>query len=342
MEPKGRAIDGFVKSPPAGLKAALICGPDAGSVRERAETLARSVCPDLSDPFRVAVLGAKEIEQDPARLADEAAAISMMGGRRVIRVRDARDATAAAFSSWLDQGPGDALVVVDAGELPKSSKLRKLFADGNETAVILCYGDEAGALEGVILDSLKAHGLKPDADALAFLTAQLGGDRGITRSELEKLALYCGPDAGIVTLADARQMVGDSADIGFDEVIDGACEGDPKRLDHGLSRLIADGTAAVQVLRVVQTHFNRLLTLRMGTDRGQSLDGLIRGMKPALPWPRQQALQRQVPRWPAIELGRALHLLVETEIQAKSTGMPDQAALGRALLSLAIKSGGRR
>ena len=73
--------------PPPGLVAALIYGPDQGLVRERADKLARTVVPDLSDPFRVADLDESALGADPARLADEAAALSMLGGRRVVRVR---------------------------------------------------------------------------------------------------------------------------------------------------------------------------------------------------------------------------------------------------------------
>ena len=40
---------------------------------------------------------------DPARLADEAAAISMMGGRRAMRVRGAGNGLAALFESFLEE-----------------------------------------------------------------------------------------------------------------------------------------------------------------------------------------------------------------------------------------------
>ena len=74
MEIKSAQIDRFVANPPANLVAALIFGPDRGAVRERANALARSVVPDLSDPFRVADLDEDKIASDPAILRDEAAA----------------------------------------------------------------------------------------------------------------------------------------------------------------------------------------------------------------------------------------------------------------------------
>ena len=84
-----RDADRFVAQPPKTLRVALLFGPDAGLVQERAEKLLKTVAPDLSDAFNVADLNENVLLADPARLADEAAAISMMGGRRVVRVRGA-------------------------------------------------------------------------------------------------------------------------------------------------------------------------------------------------------------------------------------------------------------
>jgi len=47
--------------------------------------------------------------------ADEAAAISMMGGRRVVRVRGAGNELADLLDSFLDDPKGDALVVIEGG-----------------------------------------------------------------------------------------------------------------------------------------------------------------------------------------------------------------------------------
>ena len=92
--------------------AALIFGPDQGLVRERAETLIKSVVPNLKDPFLIADLDDGTLASDPARLFDEAAAISMLGGRRVVRVRGAGNSLAKLFERFLDDPAGDALVVL--------------------------------------------------------------------------------------------------------------------------------------------------------------------------------------------------------------------------------------
>src|ERR1700748_1300058 len=147
---KSHEADRYAANPPKGLAIALVYGPDAGLVQERAEKLLKSVVPDLTDPFNVADLSETVLQADPARLADEAAAISMMGGRRVVRGRGASNDLAVLSETFLDDPPADALVVVEAGDLSKSAALRKLFEGDDKAAAIACYADNVRNLEDVV------------------------------------------------------------------------------------------------------------------------------------------------------------------------------------------------
>ena len=165
---KTQEADRFAANPPKTLRAALVFGPDAGLVQERTEKLLKSVVPDLTDPFNVADLSEGVLLSDPARLSDEASAISMMGGRRVVRVRGAGNALTDLFETFLesDERPGDALVVVEGGDLSKGTGLRKLFENDDKAAAIACYADTARNLEDVVRDTLRAQGLSIAPDAL--------------------------------------------------------------------------------------------------------------------------------------------------------------------------------
>src|SRR4051812_33635211 len=133
------------------LRAALFFGPDGGLAHERAVGLVKHVAGASDDPFRVVELPATALKDDPARLADEVAAMAFGGGRRVVWIRDAGDALASGpLADVLADSPGDAVIVLEAGDLPARSSLRKLI-DGSERAVSVgCYHDEARDLAGVI------------------------------------------------------------------------------------------------------------------------------------------------------------------------------------------------
>jgi DNA polymerase-3 subunit delta len=326
--------DRFADKPPASLKAALFFGPDQGLVHERAERLAKSVVDDLTDPFRVSDLDEAALNSDGARLFDEAAAISMLGGRRVIRIRSAGNALAKLFESFLEDSVGDALVVVEGGDLQKSATLRKVFEEADNAAAVQCYGDTAQSLPGVVRDTLKAFGLTISADALDDAVSRLGSDRGITRRELEKLALYAHGQKS-VTLDDVRTTMGDEAEVRIEEVCDSAGEGDLKRLDLALARVWGEDMNAIAVVRTVLGHFQKLLAAKAAMQRGENIDGAMRKMWPPIHFTRTASFKMQATRWNEDKLGEALDLLLETEALCKTTGVPNEAVLGRALFNIA-------
>lgn len=338
MEVKVSGAERFVGHFPSHLVAALVYGPDQGLVRERAVTVAKSALDDLNDPFRVAELDESVLESDPARLWDEAAALSMTGGRRVVRVRSANNGLAPIFQKFLASPPGDALVVIEAGELAKSGALRRVFEAADNAAAIPCYPDDGRALEDLVRRHLKSYGLSIDEDALNYAVSRLGSDRGITRSELEKLALYAMGEK-TVTEVHVAAVMGDESELRMDQALDAAGEGDFSRLDKRLAQLWAAGIQPVAVLRGAMGHFQRLLSVRAEMDDGGNLMAALKKLRPPVHFSRENSMKAQVSRWSLLQLEAALDLLYEGEALVKTTAIPGEAACGRALLSVAALAG---
>ena len=331
---KSHEADRFVATPPKALQAALVFGPDAGLVQERAEKLLKTVVPDLTDPFNSVDMSEAALLDDKARLFDEAAAISMMGGRRVIRIRGGGNELAGLFESFLDEHVGDALVVIEAGDLNKSSALRKLFEGDKSAAAIACYADNARDLADVVRDELKAQGFALVPGAVEEAVSRLGSDRGVTRRELEKLALYA-HGAKQITAEDVRAVMGDESQARSESAFDAAGSGDMVRLDLELERLWVADTAPAQVLRGALGHFQRLMLAKEGMARGEQLDTVMRKFFPPIHFSRADSFKAQARNWNAEKLADALDLLLEAEGMTRTTAMPAEAITGRALFTIA-------
>ena len=209
-----------------------------------------------------------------------------------------------------------------------------------------CYLDEGIGLETTIIETLRDHGVTADADALAFLTAHLGGDRLMTRSELDKLACYVG--SGTATLDDALACIGDGAALSMDDLCFAVTGGNHAVAQRTLARLLDEGTATIAVLRGLTRHFTRLHTVGGGLADGQSLDVALRSLRPPVFFKWADAFKTQVRQWPLARLGDALSQLLETEAACKSTGAADRALTERLVIRLTeagaafARSGGRR
>jgi DNA polymerase III subunit delta len=331
-------LGAFLAKPDAALRAVLIFGPDAGLVRERADKLAQAICADPKDPFRVADLAAAAFTADPARLHDEAAALSFTGGRRLVRVRDASDTVGALFERFLNAPPpGDSLVLVEAGELSTRSSLRRAFEAAQAAMAVACYPDGKRELEELARAVLGARGVTIAGDALVYLVDHLGSDRLASRGELEKLALLVG-DGGRVGLAEAAAAIGDGAALDLDDVVFATTEGAAAALERSLTRAFLEGESAIGVLRTLMRHFQRLHVTAARMSAGMGAEEALRMLRPPVFVMHQEHFKRQLRLWSVARAERALALLIDAELNAKTTGLPAEAICRDALLRIARRA----
>lgn len=339
MKVRPAEAESFLAAPAEGIHGVLLYGPDSGLVRERAHALTKCIAGRTDDPFLVAELGPADISEDPARLNDEARALPFGGGRRVVRLRAAGDGTANALEGALGalagaEGPAPSLIVVEAGELTPRSSLRRLFEGAPTAAAVPCYLDEGAGLTRLIADTLAEDGLEAEPDALAWLAANLGADRGVTLSELAKLALYRAGEKA-VTLEDCRAVIGDAAAHDIEDAAFAAGEGDAAALETALGRAFQEGINPVSVLRAAQRHFQRLHLVAGRVARGTPLDTAVKGLKPPVFFKLAPRFRAQARAWSPARLATALDLLTEAEIQSKSTGQPERLICRRVLMRIA-------
>ncbi len=342
---KGKGVDAFVARRDAKFAAILVYGPDLGLVRERADRIARQVCADFKDPFNYLELTDADVKSDPSRLADEAAALSMMGGERVVRIRTNGEAASAAAKLVVDGLDGGHLkptgiVLIEAGDLAKSSGLRKLF-EGSKAAIALpCYADAPSDVRAIAEDAARKEDLRFDSEALDLLVLLLGEDRGVSRAEIDKLILYKGPravrdGAGVITLDDVRAVLVDTVSDAAGDAAGAAADGAQARLARALHRSAVAGASPVGTVRAMQREFTRLRAARGLMADGLSAESAMGKLRPPVFFMEKRSFEARLNRWSLEKLDAALDLLIEAELGAKSTGLPDEEIVERAALRIA-------
>lgn len=332
-------IASFLNKPDDSIRVVLIYGPDEGLVRERANRLAKSIVPDLQDPFRVATLDASSVRGDPARLPDEMASLSLTGGRRLVRLLNADEDMAEPVLKLLGFLPaGDSLLLVEAGELKKKSRLRLACEEAASACAIACYVEEGAALSKTVSDFLAREGIRAASDVVAVLAESLPPDSMAMRGELEKFALFVGK-GNVATMTDVHAAVGDAGAAETDALVLAVGAGDARRAMQLIDRLYAEQTSPVGLLRAAQRHFLRLQWARAEMDKGVSAPDAVKRLKPPVFWKHESALIAQLRRWTCARTEQALRRLYDAEAAVKQTGTPDTAYCAQVLLGLASLKG---
>ncbi len=316
--------------------ACLLYGPDSGQVSERAAALAARIVPDVQDPFAVVEISAARLQEDTAVLADEMSAIGL-GGRRLIWLRNMPAGLGTSIGKMLDQA-GEAaasgcFVLMTAGELPTSSRLRQWCEKSAFAASIGCYAEEGQALARRGEQALAAKGFRADRDALNLMAARMGGDRGQLQQAVEKLALYAG-DQTHISLEMADQCLSDGSESSLEHVAMAVARGDLLGVQDGARQALEQHLPPVAILRAVYRHMRRVQEVSHAMDTGSSADMAVKGLKPPVFFKLQRSLAEQAKRWHAKPgaLDQALLTLYQTEIDCKKSGRPVELLCIRALL----------
>jgi DNA polymerase-3 subunit delta len=323
----------------------LAYGPDTGGVRDmlkRAEA-AISGGKDI-DPLSKIHITPDALSADPAKLYDEAAQQAFFGGPKIIHVGPVTDTHAATLASIVEDDL-PAYVLIEAGNLPPKSKVRKLFESAKKAYAIACYLDAERDIDQLIDTILAGNGVRVSRDARLFLRSQLGNDRSVTRQELEKVALYAG--AGIegeaaksIELEDVRALIGANAAETTDDIAAAAFSGLGDKADHLLGNALREETNGVEIVRALARRCLRLITAAHHVESGKTQEEAVKALRPPVFWKDKGAFSAQLSRWKLSRLEACLSLIVQAETTLKGQGPSPESTLGRLVMQIAMA--GRR
>lgn len=337
MKLSAREANGYFAKPDAGKTGLLIYGPDAMRIAlKRQQVIAALIGPTGEEEMRLTRIPAADLRKDPAALIDAMTAQSFFLGPRVAFVEDAGDGLAKTIAPALaDWRPGDAQVVVTAGQLNARSALRKLFEGHNNAFAVGIYDDPPSRAE-IEAELARAKITMPDRDVMDDLTALSKDlDPGDFRQTLEKLALYKLNDPAALSSEDIANCAPTSTEAGLDDVINIVAEARSGEIGPIMRKLQAQGVQPVALCIATLRHFKTLYAA--ASDPGGAAQGIGK-LRPPVFGPRRDRMLRQAQGWGIFNLEAALGLLVETDLKLRSASQhaPAMALVERCLIRLAM------
>ena len=334
MKISGEAAARFCSSPDKTLLGALLHGPDSGLIALRRAELAARITE--GDDLRLTRLDAAEVRRDPAAIDSALRARGFFPGRRAVVVAGAKDALAKPLGEILREvTPEDAFLILEGEGLSGRSALRRLFEGNRRLAALGLYPEPPGPAE--IREQLAAaglvHGLADEAMAeLAAAAQEL--DAGAFRQFVEKIALFGLGLGRPLGSGEIVALLPRTSDAGLDRLIEAVAEGKVAEIGPLIGRVSAAGVTPTSILIAAGSHFRRLLSVASAAGGPEQALGRLR---PPVFGPRRDALMRQMRRWGAPRLERAVRLIFEASRTLRSPGIrPDKAIVERALIRLAM------
>jgi len=326
----------FLAKPDTAKTGALFFGPDAMRIAlKRQDLVATLVGPNGDSEMRLTRINGADVRKDPALLVDALKAQGFFPGQRVVLIEDATDALTATFDVAIqDWQPGDAMMVVTAGQLNAKSKLRKLFEASGSCVTIAIYTDPPSREE--IEATLQKSGIRNiDQTAMTDLTnLSQELDPGDFRQTVEKLALYKIGDDTPVSPADIIACAPASSEAVLDDAVNYAADGNVAAVAPQMHKLAGQGVNPTTLCIGATRHF-RQLHAAASSDQGP--EAALSRARPPVFGPRRDKMVRQARQWGTIRLEAALKVLMDTDLALRSSRpVPAMAMIERAFIRIAM------
>jgi DNA polymerase-3 subunit delta len=322
-----RAVD----QPNPDVRFYLFHGPDEAQSRALGQRLIEGLG---ASKFIVA---AGAVKSDPAVLADEASAMSLFGGKRVIWIEPAGDEIAAGLEALLEAPAPESPVVAIAGSLRKTSAVLKLAEASPAALAFAAFVPEGQEAVRMVIDVGRRFGVKVPPPLAELIAESCGNDQAIAGQELQKLALYVGasPESPKELDHDAVEAVGAALTEGnLPRLADLALSGQVAQLADELARL-PSAAEAIPIVRALQRRLLMLVPVRARMERGESADAVLTSAAKSFFWKDKAIIAKLLRLWDADGLATVAERVGKLERSLMFSPAPEREALGEELLTIA-------
>lgn len=324
----------FTDKIPSNIKVFLSYGNDEGLVFEASENVAKKINPDLNDAFNIEHITTDQIKSNPEAIYMAANSTSLMGGMKLIIIKEATDNFTQGIKEFLNS-PSDAFIVLfGSAGLSKKSTLVQAIENASNAAALGCYADDTSSLRQLIIQTLQENQVKSSEEVVNFLISKLGADRKMTRSELDKLMTYLGEEK-VLTLEAAIKCIDDASALSFENLTDAIFSKNRKEVSNSLEKLYQEGEAEIAILRIVSSYLKKFIPAYKLIYDGKSFNLDTSKITPRLNFKQEPKIRSNAKKWSYISLNKAMDILIEAEISCKTTNHPASIICERALLQIA-------
>lgn len=334
MNIKPEQVDGLTKALNPSIRGVVVYGSNEGMVSTISQQFIKAVSPDMYDAFHVSYLDMAMVSADIGALYAEFNAQSLMGGRRVVVIKEATNLLTKPLREMLAASHSDTLLVITSSSLKTKDSLAVMAKDEADFYGIGCYDDRDEDIMTFASKFMSQNGINIDNAAFQLLCSRLSNDRKISTNELDKLVTYMGTNKTVGT-KDILTVISDTSASSQEDLCYFVAQGMVDKALASYNRLVFEGENPVSIVRTVSYHFMKLLDCAVKMEKGETADKVVFAMRPPLMFFRKNAFLNQLRVWNRNRIMSALTLLYQTERECKTTDFPTEQAVSFALIRIA-------
>ncbi len=241
---------------------------------------------------------------------------SLFESEKLIIINRASDKLLKILSEIVEKKIQDLIIIVDADNLEKKSKIRSFFEKGKNCICIPFYPDTDQILFKIASEYLRKKNISISSSDLNFVVNKCKGDRKFLFTELEKIELFT-KNGKKITKENLGRLINLIENHSINELVDSFLSKNKRRTIKILGENNFNRDDCILITRIFLNKLKKILKLSIEYENNKNLDLTISSAKPQIFWKEKEMTKQQILNWDSKNIKKLLYKINNLELLIK-------------------------
>jgi len=257
-----------------------------------------------------------EVLQNKDNFYNQILSKSFFENEKLIIINRISDKITDIVEEIIEKKISDLVLVLNANNLEKKSKIRSLFDKNQKTISIPIYEDNDQTLISIVNEFFRNKKIPISQQSVNLLVNRCRGDRQNLNNELQKIESFI-LNKKKIDINDLLKLTNLAENYDISQLVDNCLAKNKKKTIHILSENNYSLEDCMIIIRTFLIKSKRLLKLCEVTTDKKNIDQVISSFKPPIFWKDKDIVKIQIAKWSYVNLENLIYKINETELLIK-------------------------
>ena len=257
----------------------------------------------------------KDILDNKDNFIEELLTKSLFDDQKIIIIKRSTDKILNIIEDVFSKKIKD-IIILNADNLEKKSKLRSFFEKDKELICIPFYPDNDQILNKLTYNFLRDKNISISHSNINLIVNKCSGDREILINELQKIELFS-KNGKKINGEHISKLINLNENHSISELVDNCLAKNEKKIIGILNENNFSNEDCIMITRSFIIKAKKLLNLSKTFENNKNIDLTISSAKPPIFWREKEITKQQIYKWTPENIRKLIYSLNEIELLVK-------------------------
>ena len=259
----------------------------------------------------------KEVIENSGDFYNEINSNSLFEEEKIFIIKRATDKLEKILQEITEKDLSNTLLIVNAENLEKKSKLRNLFEKSKRLICTPFYLDNNAQLAKIAFDYFNKINYSISQSNINLIVSKTNGDRRVLKTELEKIEFFIKNNNKKLTSEHLLKLVNIVENHSISELVDNCLAKNQNKVINILNENNFNNEDCIIIVRTFLNKSKKILNLCNVHEKSQNIDLTIASAKPPIFWKDKEITKQQILKWKPGNIKKLIYKLSELELLIK-------------------------